>query len=63
MNEQPNANYIIQSLSMQLSEANLKVAERDAVITEQYERIKELEKEVENLRKDQIVEMDEDSSK
>ena len=63
MNEQPNANYIIQSLSMQLSESNLKVAERDAVIAEQYEKIKGLEEEVENLRKAQIAEMDEDSSK
>jgi len=62
MNEQTNANYIIQSLSMQLSESNLKVAERDAVIAEQYEKIKELEEEVENLRKAQIAEMD-DSSK
>ena len=63
MNEQPNANYIIQSLSMQLSESNLKVAERDAVIAEQYEKLKELEEEVENLRKAQIAEMDEDSPK
>ncbi len=63
MNEQPNANYIIQSLSMQLSESNLKVAERDAVIADQYEKIKELEEEVENLRKAQIAEMDGDSSK
>jgi len=63
VNEQPNANYIIQSLSMQLSESNLKVAERDAVIAEQYEKIKELEEEVENLRKEQIADMNEDSSK
>jgi len=63
MNEQPNTNYVIQSLSMQLSESNLKVAERDAVIAGQYEKIKELEEEVENLRKEQIAEMDEDSPK
>ena len=48
---------------MQWSESSLKVAERDAVIAEQYEKIKELEEEVENLRKEQIAEMDEDSSK
>ena len=63
MEETNHRSYIIQSLSMQLSESNLKVAERDAVIAEQYEKLKELEEEVENLRKAQIAEMDEDSSK
>ena len=62
MSDQPNVNYIAQSLSMQLTEANLKIAERDAVITEKHAKIEELEKEIEELRKQQIAEMDEEAS-
>ena len=43
-----NKDYVIQSLQLQLSEANMKIAERDSIITEYYHRIQELEKQLEN---------------
>ena len=43
-----NKDYVIQSLQLQLSEANMKIAERDSIITEYYDRIQELEKQLEN---------------
>jgi uncharacterized protein involved in exopolysaccharide biosynthesis len=52
--EQPQLNpeFIIQSLQIQLSEAHLRIAERDALITAHHQRIQELEKELEELRRD-----------
>ncbi len=57
---QPNKDYMIQSLQIQNSENVIKIAERDAMNTQYYERIIELEKELEEIRKEQISEMDED---
>jgi peptidoglycan hydrolase CwlO-like protein len=50
--EQPQLNpeFIIQSLQIQLSEAHLRIAERDALITEYYQKIQELEKELAALK-------------
>lgn len=45
-----NPEYVIYSLQNQLAEANLKIAERDAVITEYYQKIQELEKELAELK-------------
>lgn len=56
-----NGDYIMQSLTIQLSEYALKVAERDAKITEQHEQIKKLESDLEESRKQLIEEMDEES--
>ncbi|MFD1350136.1 hypothetical protein [Oceanobacillus caeni] len=54
----PNKDFMINSLRNQLSEASLKVAEGDAILGEYFiqlqqkdERIKELEKDNEELRK------------
>lgn len=54
----PNKDFMINSLRNQLSEATLKVAEGDAILGEYFiqlqqkdERIKELEKDNEELRK------------
>ncbi|WP_193064920.1 hypothetical protein [Oceanobacillus oncorhynchi] len=56
--KQPNKDYINHSLVNQLAEASMKIAERDATITEQYQQIGELNKELEELRQQQIDEMD-----
>lgn len=40
----------------------MQIANRDAVITEQYERIAELEKELQEYREKEIAEMDKESS-
>jgi len=56
--EQPNGDYIIQSLRNQLADRGMDIASRDAVITEQYQRIDELEKELEEYRKNELEEMD-----
>lgn len=53
--------YIIQSLSNQLAEASLKIAEREAIITEQVEKINALEKEIGDLREEHIQNMNEDA--
>ena len=39
---QPNKDYIIQSLQNQLSQAQMQIAQRDAVITEQYDEMEKL---------------------
>lgn len=45
MNEnQMNKDYIIQSLQQQLSQANMQIAQRDAVITEQYDELDKYKK-------------------
>ncbi|MCC2248866.1 hypothetical protein JUJ52_02685 [Virgibacillus sp. AGTR] len=54
----PNKDFIIQSLQVQLSQASLNVAQRDAIITEQKQQLDELKKELEQSRKKQIEEMD-----
>lgn len=46
---------------MQLADANLKVAECDAIIMSQNDRIKELEEELKESRKEQIKEMNADA--
>ena len=56
-----NGDYIIQSLQMQISESIMKIAERDALITEHHEKIVELEKELEGYREKEIKEMDKDA--
>lgn len=56
-----NSDYIIQSLQIQLSENIMKIAERDALVTQHYEKIQELEKELEGLRKEQIKDMDDNA--
>lgn len=53
-----NGDFVIQSLSMQLTDYAMKVAERDARITEQYGEIKRLKKEIEDMRKKEIEDMD-----
>lgn len=63
MDNQPNLNYMIQSLSMQLADANIKIAECDARVMTQNEHIKDLQKELDELRKEQIKEMDEGAEK
>lgn len=54
----PNKDYVNQSLVNQLADASLKIAERDAAITELYQEIGKLNKELEDLRQQQIEEMD-----
>ncbi len=49
--EQPNKDYIIQSLVNQLAEATMKIADRDAVINE-------LHQELEEIKRQQIEEME-----
>ena len=56
-------NDVIEALSAQVSSLSKDNAYNVAVIQANKKRIKELEEEVENLRKEQIAEMDEDSSK
>ncbi len=56
--KQPNKDYIIQSLQMQMSNHPLELANRDAVITEQYQQIEELNKQLEEYRNKEIEEMD-----
>lgn len=56
-------NDVIEALSAQVSSLLKDNAYNMAVIQANKKRIKELEEEVENLRKEQIAEMDEDSSK
>lgn len=58
MDKQPNLDYMVQSLSMQLADANIKNAEFYSRLMEQRDRIKELEEETDKLRKEQIKEMD-----
>lgn len=61
MDNQPNKDYMIQSLQLQLSESAIKIAERDAMVTQHHEKIKELEKELEGYREKEIKDMDEDA--
>lgn len=61
MDNQPNKDYMIQSLQLQLSESAIKIAERDAMVTQHHEKIKELEKELEGYREKEIKEMDKDA--
>ncbi|MFD1066701.1 hypothetical protein [Oceanobacillus locisalsi] len=61
--KQPNKDYINQSLVNQLAESNMKIAERDALITEQYQEIEELNEELDELKGQQINEMDKDAEK
>ena len=56
-----NKDYIIQSLQLQLSESAIKIAERDAMVTQHHEKIVELEKELEGYREKEIKEMDKDA--
>ena len=56
-------NDVIEALSAQVSSLSKDNAYNVAVIQANKKRIKELEEEVDNLRKAQIAEMDEDSSK
>jgi len=56
-------NDVIEALSAQVSSLSKDNAYNVAVIQANKKRIKELEEEVENLRKEQIAEMDEDSPK
>lgn len=60
MQNNVNKDYIIQSLQLQLSESTYKIAERDAMVTQHHEKIKELEKELEGYREKEIKDMDED---
>src|SRR5699024_2060035 len=53
MNNQPNKDYMNQSLVSQIARLSMQIAERDAIITEQ-------QQELEEIRKEQISEMDED---
>lgn len=50
--KQLNQDFIIQSLQIQLSNAHMQIAERDALITAHHQRIQELEKELEELRRE-----------
>lgn len=59
----PNKDYIIQSLINQRAEDAIKISERDAIITEQYQKIQELEKENERLINEQIEQMNEGTKK
>ena len=56
-------NKVIESLANQVRELSVTIGYNDAIIASMNNEIKELEEEVENLRKEQIAEMDEDSSK
>jgi uncharacterized protein involved in exopolysaccharide biosynthesis len=48
--KQLNQDFIIQSLQIQLSNAHMQIAERDALMTEYYQKIQELEKELSELK-------------
>lgn len=58
MSESLNKDYINQSLANQIAEMTMKVAERDAAITELVQKKNELTKELEGYRKKEINEMD-----
>src|SRR5690625_3437230 len=60
MEDQLNLNYMVQSLSIQLSEASIKIAERDDDKTEQRQEIESSKKELKDTQKEQIKEMDKD---
>jgi peptidoglycan hydrolase CwlO-like protein len=60
-NAKANPEYVIYSLQNQLAEANLKIAERDAVITEYFQKIKDLESEIDELRNEKIKQLDAES--
>jgi len=60
MNE-PNKDYMNQSLVSQIARLSMQIAERDAIITEHHEKIVELEKELEGYRKKEIKDMDKDA--
>lgn len=60
-NVKANPEYMIYSLQNQLAEANLKIAERDAVITEYFQKIKDLEIEIDELRNEKIKQLDAES--
>ena len=53
MNE-PNVNYINQSLVSQIARLSMQIAERDAIITEQ-------QQELERIKSEQIDEMDKEA--
>lgn len=59
--EQLNPNFIIQSLQLQLSEAQYKIAERDALLVSRYKRIQELEKELKALKEEKIKQLDKEA--
>ena len=60
--KQINQNYVNQSLANQLADLHMQLATRDAVITEQYEKMAEMEKELQEYRDKEITEMDKESS-
>lgn len=56
--KQPNKDYINQSLVSQIAELTMKIAERDAAITELYQEREKLNKELKEYRNKEIEEMD-----
>ena len=54
MNNQPNKDYMNQSLVSQIARLSMQIAERDAIITEQ-------QQELEQLKNEQIDEMDKEA--
>ena len=56
--KQPNKDYIIQSLQMQMSKHPMEIAYREAEITELYQKNEALTKELEEYRSNEIEEMD-----
>ena len=54
MQTKPNTEYVNQSLVNQIAELSMRIAERDAVITEQYNQINELKEELKELRTKEI---------
>lgn len=57
-NKQPNKDFMNQSLVNQIADLSIRIAEREAVITEQYMKLQELEKEITRLRDEKIKELD-----
>lgn len=55
--KQQNKDYIIQSLQMQMSKYPIEIAERDSIMTEQFQEIEGLKKELEEYRNKEIKEM------
>lgn len=53
-----NPQYIIKSLRNQLSDFSIMVAEREAMVEEIGQELHDVKKELEELRKEQIAEMD-----
>lgn len=50
MDKQPNKDYMLQSLGNQVAEMSVKLAERDAYITELYQELQQYrEKEIEEM--------------